>query len=48
MEQAIEWIREHKEEVMVGTLVIAGGVAFVLAISPLGWLVLVPIGVAAT
>ncbi|SEU28176.1 hypothetical protein SAMN05443639_113119 [Stigmatella erecta] len=48
MEQAIDWIREHKEEVMIGTLVIAGGAAFVLAISPLGWLVLVPMGIAAT
>jgi aryl-alcohol dehydrogenase-like predicted oxidoreductase len=47
MDRAIDWIRENKEVVTIGTVVIVGGVAFVLAISPPGWLVLIPLGVAA-
>jgi hypothetical protein len=47
MDRAIEWIGKNKGEIAIGTVVIVGGVAFVLAISPLGWLVLVPVGVAA-
>jgi hypothetical protein len=43
-----DWIREHKEEVAIGTVVIVGGVVFVLSLSPPGWLVLIPMGVAAT
>jgi hypothetical protein len=48
MDRAIDWIREHKGEVAIGTVVIVGGVVFVLAVSPPGWLVLIPLGVAAT
>ncbi len=43
MDRALEWLREHKGEVTLGTIVVIGGVAFALAISPVGWLVLVPV-----
>jgi hypothetical protein len=43
MEQAIEWIREHKAEVVLGTIVIIGGVAFVLTTGGSGALILAPL-----
>jgi hypothetical protein len=43
VEQAVQWIREHKGEVTLGTIVVIGGVAFALAVNPVGWLVLVPV-----
>jgi hypothetical protein len=43
VDQAIQWIREHKGEVTLGTIVVIGGVAFALAVSPVGWRVLVPV-----
>jgi len=43
MEQAIEWIREHKAEVVLGTIVIIGGVAFVLSTGGSGALILAPL-----
>lgn len=46
MDQAIDWIREHKGGLTLGTIVIVGGVTFVLATNPVGWLVLVPLAAA--
>jgi hypothetical protein len=40
MDDAIEWIREHKAEVAIGTVVIVAGVAFVLATGGSGALIL--------
>lgn len=48
MEQAIDWVRNHKGEITLGTVIIVGGAAFVLAVNPLGWLVLVPLAAAAS
>lgn len=43
MEQAIEWIREHKAEVAIGTVVIVGGAVFVLSTGGSGALILAPL-----
>lgn len=41
--EAVEWIRSHKAEVAMGTIVIVAGVSFVLATSGAGALVLAPL-----
>jgi hypothetical protein len=46
MEQAVEWIREHKAELVLGTIVVVGGAAFVLTTGGSGALVLVPVSLA--
>jgi hypothetical protein len=43
MAQAIEWIREHKTEVTLGTIVVVGGVTFVLMTGGSGALILAPL-----
>jgi hypothetical protein len=43
MDEAIDWIRSHKAEVAIGTVVIVAGVAFVLATGGSGALVLTPL-----
>lgn len=43
MEFAIEWIKDHKAELALGTIVVVGGVAFVLTTGGAGALVLVPL-----
>lgn len=43
MEQAIDWLREHKAEVALGTIVVVGGVAFVLSTGGSGALILAPL-----
>lgn len=43
MDQAIEWIRAHKAEIALGTVVIVGGAAFVLVTGGSGALLLVPL-----
>ncbi|RKG60698.1 hypothetical protein D7X30_07150 [Corallococcus sp. AB011P] len=43
MTAALEWLRDHKSEVVLGTVVIVGGVAFSLVVAPAGLLVLSPI-----
>jgi hypothetical protein len=48
IDRAIDWLREHKGEVTLGTIVVVGGVTFALAVNPLGWLVLIPIAAAAS
>ncbi|PTL77935.1 hypothetical protein DAT35_41815 [Vitiosangium sp. GDMCC 1.1324] len=41
--EAVEWIRSHKAEVAMGTIVIVAGVSFVLATGGAGALVLAPL-----
>lgn len=48
MDRAIEWMDGHKGELTVGAIVVVAGVTFALAVNPLGWLVLVPVAVAAS
>lgn len=43
MDQAIDWIRDHRTELALGTIVIVGGVAFVLATGGSGALILTPL-----
>ncbi|RKG68869.1 hypothetical protein D7V88_40465 [Corallococcus terminator] len=43
MTSALDWLREHKAEVALGTVVVVAGVAFTLAVAPAGLLVLSPI-----
>jgi len=43
VDDAIEWIREHKVEVALGTVVIIAGVAFVITTSGTGALILAPL-----
>jgi hypothetical protein len=43
VDDAIEWIREHKAEVALGTVVIIAGVAFVVTTGGTGALILAPL-----
>lgn len=43
MDEAIDWIRNHKAEVAIGTVIIVAGVAFVLATGGSGTLILAPL-----
>lgn len=43
MERAMDWLRRHKAEIALGTIVVVGGVAFVLTLSAVGALVLIPL-----
>jgi hypothetical protein len=43
IDQALEWLRAHKTEVALGTVVIVAGVAFVVATGGTGALLLVPL-----
>lgn len=43
MDQAIAWLREHRAEVVLGTIVVVGGIAFVLSTGGAGALILVPL-----
>jgi len=43
MNEAIEWIRVHKAEVALGTVVVVAGVAFVLTTGGSGALILAPL-----
>jgi hypothetical protein len=46
MQDAMDWLRENPE-VVVGTIVIVAGVAYVVSTGGLGGLILVPVGAAA-
>ncbi|MBM7112904.1 hypothetical protein [Archangium primigenium] len=46
MERALKWIDGHRDELAIGTVVLVAGAAFVLTVSPVGWLVLVPVAAA--
>jgi hypothetical protein len=43
MDEAIDWLRNHKAEVTIGTVVIVAGVAFVLTTGGSGALILAPL-----
>lgn len=43
MDDAIDWLRNHKAEVALGTVVIVAGVAFVLTTGGSGALILAPL-----
>lgn len=43
MKTAMDWLKEHKTEVLVGSVVIVAGVAFVVSTAGAGALVLVPL-----
>jgi hypothetical protein len=43
MDEALEWIREHKTELAIGTVVLVAGVAFVVSTGGTGALLLVPL-----
>lgn len=47
MDEAIDWIRNHKAEVALGTVVIVAGVAFVLTTGGAGALILAPLALSA-
>jgi hypothetical protein len=43
LELARNWIREHKSEVALGTIVVVGGTAFMLTVGAAGALILAPL-----
>ncbi len=43
LDQAGEWIRNHKTELALGTVVVVAGTAFIIATSGAGALILVPL-----
>jgi hypothetical protein len=44
MDTALEWLRIHKTELVIGgTIVVVGGVVFTVATGGTGWLVLAPL-----
>ncbi|XXF77677.1 hypothetical protein P2318_32185 [Myxococcaceae bacterium GXIMD 01537] len=46
LKSAMDWLSEHKSEVLVGTIVLVAGAAFVVSTGGAGALVLVPVGAA--
>jgi hypothetical protein len=40
---AVDWLRRHQREVLVGTTIVAAGVAFVVISSGAGLIVLAPL-----
>jgi hypothetical protein len=45
---AIEWLKEHRTELLVGTVVVIAGVVFVVASAGTGLLVLAPLALMAS
>jgi hypothetical protein len=43
MDEAVGWIRTHKAELVLGTVIVIAGVAFILATGGAGALVLIPL-----
>jgi hypothetical protein len=43
MNKALNWLREHKTEVAIGTVVVVAGVAFIVSTGGAGALVLAPL-----
>jgi hypothetical protein len=43
MTAALDWLREHKSEVVLGSIIVVAGVSFTLAVAPAGLLILSPI-----
>lgn len=42
VDSAVDWLKQHRRELLVGTIVVIAGVAFVIASGGTGLLVLVP------
>jgi hypothetical protein len=45
MDEAIDWIKDHKAEIALGTIVVVAGVAFVLTTGGSGALILAPLAI---
>jgi len=43
MNPALTWLRNHKSELAIGTVVVVGGIAFTVATGGAGWLILTPL-----
>ncbi len=43
IDRALEWLKEHKTEVAIGTIVVVAGVAFIVATGGTGALILAPL-----
>ncbi|HLL03741.1 MAG TPA: hypothetical protein VK539_24365 [Myxococcaceae bacterium] len=43
IDRALAWLRQHKTEVAIGTVVVVAGVVFIVATSGAGALLLVPL-----
>lgn len=43
IDRALVWLKEHKSEVAIGTVVVVAGVVFIVATSGAGALLLVPL-----
>ena len=43
IDRAADWLRRHQQEVLVGTIVVAAGVAFVVISAGAGLIVLAPV-----
>ncbi|HEX8537031.1 MAG TPA: hypothetical protein VF664_06170 [Cystobacter sp.] len=43
MDDAIDWLKRHRQQLLVGTLVIAAGVTFIVISGGAGTLVLAPL-----
>ncbi|MFP2930098.1 hypothetical protein ACLESO_33855 [Pyxidicoccus sp. 3LG] len=46
MDKALEWLREHRAEVAIGTVVVVAGVAFIVSTGGTGALILAPLALA--
>jgi len=43
LDRAIDWLKRHEKEILVGTVVVAAGVTFIVATGGAGALILVPL-----
>jgi hypothetical protein len=47
MDSALDWLRKHKTQLIIGTVVVVAGVAFVIMTGGSGALILMPVALAA-
>jgi hypothetical protein len=45
MNEAIDWLKRHRREVLVGSIIVSAGLAFVVVSAAGGVLILVPLAV---
>jgi hypothetical protein len=43
MDRAMDWLRRHKKEILIGTIVVVAGATFIVVTGGAGALVLVPL-----
>jgi hypothetical protein len=48
VEEAVEWLKEHRTELLVGTVVVMAGVTFVVVSAGAGLIVLAPLALMAS